>query len=103
LLLNTSIVVAGIAGRNRWDEKAGLRRDAISFRVINALDAREIGRSPMKKLSKTFLETCGEGVDRLGTEEHSERITIITARYTVIVEHGSGCDNCNEASSNGHR
>jgi hypothetical protein len=57
----------------------------------------------MKKLSKTFLEACGEGVDRLGTEEHSERITMITARLTAMVEHGSGCDNCNEASSNGHR
>ena len=34
----------------------------------------------MKKHSKTFLEACGEGVDRLGTEEHSERITIIAAR-----------------------
>src|SRR5258708_1113158 len=27
---------------NRWDEKAGLRRDAIRYQVIEALEAQEI-------------------------------------------------------------
>jgi hypothetical protein len=27
---------------NRWDEKAGLRRDALSSQVIDALEAQEI-------------------------------------------------------------
>ena len=27
---------------NRWDEKAGLQRDALSSQVIDALEAREI-------------------------------------------------------------
>jgi hypothetical protein len=30
------------AGDNRWDEKAGLQRDALSSQVIDALEAREI-------------------------------------------------------------
>jgi len=29
-------------GVNRWDEKAGLRRDAIRSQVIDALEAQEI-------------------------------------------------------------
>jgi hypothetical protein len=29
-------------GENRWDEKAGLRRDAVSSQVIGAREAQEI-------------------------------------------------------------
>jgi hypothetical protein len=29
-------------GDNRWDEKAGLQRDALSSQVIDALEAQEI-------------------------------------------------------------
>jgi hypothetical protein len=29
-------------GDNRWDEKSGLQRDALSSQVIDALEAREI-------------------------------------------------------------
>jgi hypothetical protein len=29
-------------GDNRWDDKAGLRRDAIGSQVIDALEAQEI-------------------------------------------------------------
>jgi len=36
----TSLHVAGVV--NRWDEKAGLRRDAIRSQVIDALEAQEI-------------------------------------------------------------
>jgi hypothetical protein len=43
-----------------------------------------------------FLETCGEGVDRLGVEEPSDRITEITTAYLTLVEHGMNCDDCNE-------
>ena len=43
-----------------------------------------------------FLISCGEGVNRLGTEEPSDRITDLTACYMALVEHGEGCDNCNE-------
>jgi hypothetical protein len=31
-----------IAGENRWDEKAGLRRDAVGSQVIDVLEAQEI-------------------------------------------------------------
>jgi hypothetical protein len=31
-----------IVDQNRWDEKAGLRRDAIGSQVIDALEAQEI-------------------------------------------------------------
>ena len=33
---------SGSTGANRWDEKAGLQRDALSSQVIDALEAREI-------------------------------------------------------------
>jgi hypothetical protein len=38
----------------------------------------------------------GEWVNRLGTEQPSDRITDLTACYMALVEHGEGCDNCNE-------
>jgi hypothetical protein len=31
-----------IPDENRWDEKAGLRRDAVGSQVIDALEAQEI-------------------------------------------------------------
>jgi hypothetical protein len=51
------------------------------------------------ELAKTFLESCGEGVDRLGIEEPADRITEINAAYMALVEHGSTCDKCNEVES----
>jgi hypothetical protein len=47
-------------------------------------------------LARAFLISCGEGVNRLGTEEPADRITDMTACYMALVEHGEGCDNCNE-------
>jgi hypothetical protein len=41
------------------------------------------------ELAKAFLESCGQGVDRLGIEELADRITEITASYTAMVEHGA--------------
>jgi hypothetical protein len=35
----TSAAVA-VVGANRWDEKAGLRRDAVGSQVIDALEAQ---------------------------------------------------------------
>lgn len=37
------------------------------------------------ELAKMFLETCGEGVDRLGTEEAADRIT---PNYGELHGHG---------------
>src|ERR1019366_5514518 len=34
--------ILGIVDETRWDEKAGLRRDAIRSQVIDALEAQEI-------------------------------------------------------------
>jgi hypothetical protein len=34
--------VRGVADENRWDEKAGLRRDAVGSQVIDVLKAQEI-------------------------------------------------------------
>src|SRR5215831_7865804 len=39
----------------RWDEKAGLRRDALSSQVIDALEAHETRRPAMKKPSTGAL------------------------------------------------
>jgi hypothetical protein len=35
-------VVFRLAVENRWDEKAGLRRDAVGSQVIDVLEAQEI-------------------------------------------------------------
>jgi hypothetical protein len=35
----------GIVVVNRWDEKAGLRRDAVRSQVIDALEAQEIKKT----------------------------------------------------------
>jgi hypothetical protein len=42
----------------RWDEKAGLERDALSSQVIDALDVRETRRPAMKKLTTTMMQHC---------------------------------------------
>jgi hypothetical protein len=47
-------------------------------------------------LAQAFLESCGEGVNKLGTEDPSDRITDITDCYTAMVEHGIDCDSCKE-------
>jgi hypothetical protein len=47
-------------------------------------------------LARAFLISCGEGVKRLGAEEPSDRITDMNACYMALVEHGEGCDDCNE-------
>jgi len=43
-------------GANRWDQKAGLQRDALSSQVIDALEAREIRSPAMKKLTTTMMQ-----------------------------------------------
>jgi hypothetical protein len=47
-------------------------------------------------LAQVFLESCGEGVNRLGIEEPADRIADITACYMALVEHGGDCDKCND-------
>jgi hypothetical protein len=36
------LIFARITVANRWDEKAGLRRDAVCSQVIDVLEAQEI-------------------------------------------------------------
>jgi hypothetical protein len=43
-------------------------------------------------LAVTYLETCTDGVDRVGGEELADRITQIAASYMAMIEHGSGCE-----------
>jgi hypothetical protein len=45
---------------NRWDEKAGLRRDALSSQVIDALEAHETRRPAMKKASTKTVRRRGK-------------------------------------------
>jgi hypothetical protein len=47
-------------------------------------------------LAKTFLIACGQGVNRLGTEEPDDRLLDITACYMDLVEHAGDCDDCKE-------
>jgi hypothetical protein len=51
-------------GANRWDEKAGLQRDALSSQVIDALKARETRRAAMKKLTITMIQQTLNKQDR---------------------------------------
>ena len=48
------------------------------------------------ELARSFLVCAGEGVDRIGIEEPSDRLTELTAAYMALVEHGAGCEDCNE-------
>jgi hypothetical protein len=50
------------------------------------------------ELAKAFLESCGEGVNRLGIEEPGDRIREMNAAYMALVEHSADCPDCNEAS-----
>lgn len=50
------------------------------------------------ELAKSFLVCAGEGVDRIGIEEPSDRLTELTSAYMALVEHAAGCDDCNEAN-----
>ena len=45
----TEYVVARLAVDNRWDEKAGLRRDAVRSQVIDVLEAQEIKETGNEK------------------------------------------------------
>ena len=47
-------------------------------------------------LAQAYLISCGEGVNRLGTEEPLDRLNDIQACYMALVEHGEDCDSCNE-------
>jgi hypothetical protein len=49
---------------NRWDEKAGPQRDALSSQVIDALEARETRRPAMKKLTTTMMQETLNKQDR---------------------------------------
>jgi hypothetical protein len=49
------------------------------------------------ELAHVFMESCGEGINRLGIENPAERIADITTCYMALVEHGEACDQCNEA------
>jgi hypothetical protein len=51
-------------GNNRWDEKVGLERDALSSQVIDALEARETRRPAMKKLTTTMMQQTFNKQDR---------------------------------------
>jgi hypothetical protein len=51
-------------GDIRWNEKAGLQRDALSSQVIDALKARETRRPAMKKLTTTTMQETLHKHDR---------------------------------------
>jgi hypothetical protein len=59
----------------RWDEKAGLRRDAVGSQVIDALEAQEIRRPAMKKISTTRQRSKTAGRRRLVGEGDFETAT----------------------------
>jgi hypothetical protein len=49
---------------NRWDEKAGLQRDALISQVIDALEARETRSPAMKKPTTTMMQQTLNKQDR---------------------------------------
>jgi hypothetical protein len=51
------------------------------------------------ELAAKLLETCGDGVNRLGVEEPSDRITELETAYLTLEEHGANCGKCNEVGN----
>jgi hypothetical protein len=47
-------------------------------------------------LAQAFLESCGQGVTRIGAEEPADRLTDITVTYNMLIEHVSNCEKCGE-------
>jgi hypothetical protein len=73
---------------NRWDEKAGLRRDALSSQVIDALEAHEIRRRAFS--SHLFSQLMCEGIrfhfatlhlSELGERNYTRRDWMKIRRY----------------------
>jgi hypothetical protein len=58
------------------------RQELLALWVLENIPCCDVGT----ELAKTFLETCGEGVDRLGSEEPVDRITRVMAGYRARVE-----------------
>ena len=46
--------------KDRWDEKAGLRRDAVRSQVIDVLEAQEIKETGCMKKNITLVENTNE-------------------------------------------
>jgi transposase len=74
-----------------WDEKAGLRRDALSSQVIDALEAHEIRRPAMRKPSTAALRRTGNLQDRqltmgLDLGDRSSFYCVLNERGEVILE-----------------
>jgi hypothetical protein len=70
----------------RWDEKAGLRRDALSSQVIDALVAQEIRRPAMKKPST--MTRCRNGQLTIGLDvgDRSSFYCVLNGAGEVILE-----------------
>jgi transposase len=76
---------------NRWDEKAGLRRDALSSQFIDALEAHEIRRPAMRKPSTTALRRRGklqDGQLTIGVDlgDRSSFYCVLNGAGEVILE-----------------
>jgi hypothetical protein len=82
-------------GDNRWDEKAGLERDALSSQVIDALEARETRRPAMKKLTTTMMQETLNKQDRhltvgLDLGDRSSFYCVLDEAGDVLMEQRSG-------------
>jgi hypothetical protein len=93
---------------SRWGRERQLLVQAPSEAWLCSFSTR--GRAIQSKtseavilLSAPILEICADGIDRLGGEESLDRIKEIAASYTAMVEHGSGCDQCNEVEEVGRQ
>jgi len=80
-------------GDNRWDEKAGLQRDALSSQVIDALEARETRRPAMKKLTTTMMQETLNNQDRhltvgLGLGDRSSFYCVLDEAGDVLMSRG---------------
>jgi hypothetical protein len=71
---------------NRWDEKAGLRRDALSSQVINALAAQEIRRPAMKKPSTMTRRRNGQLTIGFDVGDRSSFYCVLNEMGEVILE-----------------
>src|SRR5487761_1058557 len=56
LVLQIHPILEMMTGETRWDEKAGLRRDAVSSQVIDVLEAQEIKEADNEKVSTAVVK-----------------------------------------------
>jgi hypothetical protein len=85
------VLLRSSTGENRWDEKAGLQRDALSSQVIDALEAREIEETGDEEAyhhdDGAYIQQAGRTPDRWrGSGRQGELYCVLDEAGDVLLE-----------------